>query len=273
MLEENLFLILLGLIWISVAVIMDFKKREIPNWWNFSLIAVALAYRAFVSLSLRYHKFFIFGLLGFAVFFIIANIFYYSRIFAGGDAKLLMGLGAVLPFLSTIKGILAIFFYYVFLILLFGGIYGLFYSLVLVFRNKKSFSKEFLKQFELRKKMIDYFVITSVVLAVVFVIIGEKLLVLFPLLFLIFPFLYIYSKSIEESCMIKSVSSDKLTLGDWLYEEVKVGKKKIKPNWEGLNEQQLKLLKKSKKKVKIKEGIPFTPAFLFAFLVLIWLLI
>ena len=49
MLIENLPLVVLALIWIIVSVVQDFRKREVENWWNFSLISIALAYRAFLS--------------------------------------------------------------------------------------------------------------------------------------------------------------------------------------------------------------------------------
>ena len=52
MLTENLFLIVLAFIWIIVAIVQDFRKREIANWLNFSLIAIVLAYRAFVSIAI-----------------------------------------------------------------------------------------------------------------------------------------------------------------------------------------------------------------------------
>jgi len=58
-----------------------------------------------------------------------------------------------------------------------------------------------------------------------------------------------------------------LTFGDWIAKPIKAGKKIIKPNWEGLSEEEVELIRKfCKKKVLIKNGIPFTPAFLLAFL-------
>ena len=43
--SENLFLILLALVWIIGAVLQDLRRREVDNVWNFSLIGFALAYR------------------------------------------------------------------------------------------------------------------------------------------------------------------------------------------------------------------------------------
>lgn len=266
---ENYFLIALALIWIIIAVIQDLSKREVANWLNFSLIAIALAYRAFVSVALLDYRYFVYGLAGFGIFFVFANIFYYGRVFAGGDAKLLMALGAVLPFSSLIYENLEIFLYFIILLMLSGSVYGLAYSFVLSYKNRKKFAKELLRQFNKNKQLFKIFIILAVIVLVFVLFIKEYLLIWLSLIVFIFPFLYIYAKAIEESCMIKLTNSKNLTIGDWLYKEVKIGRKIIKPNWEGLNEQELKILQKSRKKILVKEGIPFTPAFLIAFVVLI----
>jgi len=263
------FLIVIAVIWLIVASYSDLKKREVPNWLNFSLVAFALAYRAFYSAFTYNWMFFVYGLLGFGFFFLLAYAFYYARIFAGGDAKLLMGLGAILPFTSYLITNSVIFGVFIFLLFAVGGVYGLIYSGVLVALNKKNFFKEFKKQLRLRK----YFVVVGFVFALISLIFvlyeGEKILLLLSLIIFAFPFLLIYGKSAEEACMIKLVKAKDVTVGDWLYEQVKVGKRKIKPNWEGLGEEEVKLLKKSRKKVKIKYGVPFVPAFLIAFILLV----
>ena len=94
---ENWFLIFLGLVWIFGAVLQDLKRREVDNLWSFSLIFFALAYRLGVSIFNNNYWFVLNGVVGFVLFVVLGNVFYYSRLFAGGDAKLLMALGAVLP--------------------------------------------------------------------------------------------------------------------------------------------------------------------------------
>ncbi|MEK6859885.1 MAG: prepilin peptidase, partial [Nanoarchaeota archaeon] len=95
--NENIFLIVLGIIWIIGAVLQDLKRREVDNLWNFSLIAFALCYRVGVSVFLGDYWFTLNGVIGFVIFLILGNIFYYSKMFAGGDAKLMIALGAILP--------------------------------------------------------------------------------------------------------------------------------------------------------------------------------
>jgi hypothetical protein len=67
--------------------------------------------------------------------------------------------------------------------------------------------------------------------------------------------------------MVRKIKTDKLTLGDWLYKDVKVGKKVVKATWDGLTEKDLKLLKK-KKFVYIRYGVQFTPVFLISFILI-----
>ncbi len=91
----------------------------------------------------------------------------------------------------------------------------------------------------------------------------------FALFIFIFPYFYLFIRAVDEFCMVKEVSVSKLTVGDWLYKDVKVGRKMVRAKWEGLNEEEIKLLNK-KKKVLVKYGIEFSPVFLISF-VLFWI--
>lgn len=265
---EYLFLIILAGIYLVVASISDLKKREVANWLNFSLVIFALAYRFFYSVLSDNWNFFVMGLFGFAVFFILSYVFYYGRIFAGGDAKLMMGLGAIIPFSSAFLDNIFLFFIFIFFVMASGSIWGLCYSFFLAVRCK-NFGKEFRKQFWKNKKINFLCLIITIILFFLLSFLenffGFEIYIL-PLLFLVFPFLYSYAKSLEDACMIAEIPSRNATIGDWLYEKVKIGKKIIQPNWEGLSEKEVELLKKSNKKIKIKQGIPFVPAFLFGFI-------
>ena len=79
--------------------------------------------------------------------------------------------------------------------------------------------------------------------------------------------LFVFAKSLESVVMIKKISPSKLREGDWLAEDLKVGRRVIEADWGGLSLEDIALIKKSKKKkIEIKEGLPFVPAFLMAFL-------
>lgn len=265
------FLIALALIWLAIAVVCDIKKREVPNWLNFSLLLFALTYRAFYSIFETNYLPFLFGLLGFAIFFILANIFYYSRIFAGGDAKLLIALGPIVPLANTLKNNLILLLDFILLLLIVGAVYGLFSSFILIYRNKKNFSKEFLRQFKKFKKFCYLSVILAVIILLFAIFAVYKILIILSALVFVYPYLFVYAKAIEESCMIKKINVGQLSEGDWLHKPIKVGKKTIKPSWDGLSNKELDLIKKNYKgkKIEIKQGIPFIPVFFIAFILFI----
>ena len=52
------------------------------------------------------------------------------------------------------------------------------------------------------------------------------------------------------------------------YGNIKVGKKIIRADWNGLTKENINLLKKRYKTVLIKQGIPFVPVFFITFLIL-----
>lgn len=86
-------------------------------------------------------------------------------------------------------------------------------------------------------------------------------------------YLWIFVKAIEKSCMYKLVEPPKLTEGDWIVKDIYVGGKYVTgPKELGISKKQIKQLiefykKRKVKKILIKEGIPFVPSFLIAFIV------
>ena len=265
---EIIFLAILGIIWIFFAVVQDLKTREIANWLNFSLIIFALGFRFFYSLFIGEFGFFYQGIYGLGIFFIIGNLFYYGRIFAGGDAKLMIALGAVLPFKESFYENLNFFLIFLAVFLFVGAIYSLIISLWFSFRNFKSFKKEFKKQLIKLKKYYLLGLFLAIFLAFLGFVI--EIFLIFGVLVFVFLNLYIYAKAVDESSMIRKIKTGKLTEGDWLYKNTKVGRKTIKASWEGLNKSDIELLKKKYKEIKIRYGIPFSPVFLISFLILIW---
>ena len=88
-------------------------------------------------------------------------------------------------------------------------------------------------------------------------------------------YMWLFVKAIEKVAMLKYVTPDKLTEGDWIAQEVKYkGKVITGPKDLGIEKKQIKKLvslykKKKLKKILIKEGIPFVPSFLIAFIITI----
>jgi len=269
---EVIFLICLALVWIIFASIEDIKHTEVADWLNYSLIIFALGFRFFYCLFNGFNfGFFYQGLIFFGIFFILGNLLYYSRGFGGGDAKLLIALGAILPFSLNFFTNLKFAFLFLFLFLLAGSIYGIGFSFYLGLKNFKEMKKCFFKIL-IEKKWL---VFAGNIFGLLLIILGffESILFFLGVLIFLVSYLFIYAKSIENCCMIKEKNVRDLLEGDLLVKNLKVGNKTIKINWEGLSREEIKLIQKSKlKKIVIKEGIVFVPVFLisFIFYCLIW---
>lgn len=275
----DLLLFFIALLAIIFAVVTDIKKREVPNWLNFSLLATALTIRAIVALLTSQASYFLYALIAIAVFFVLANIFFYTKIFGGGDCKLLVALAVVFatkPYFAS-SNIISFFnepFLSTFLInsLFFGAVFGIIASVFsfITLKNKKKFFSDFASI----EKNLGFMKIVCFIFALIFLItafiLGEWIFMFIVVSLAILPFLYAFLKAIEKDCFVRLTPWEKLSEGDLLFKEVKVGKdgkKTIKQTAEGLSHADIALLKKIDKKVLIVRGLPFVPLFLIALLV------
>ena len=272
--KEVVFLIVIALAWIIFAAVQDLRRREVANWLNFSLIAFALGFRFFYCLFSGSNNtgfsFFYQGLIGLGIFLVIGNLLYYGRMFAGGDAKLMIALGAVLPLSSVFFVNLQTFVLFFLIFLVSGAIYGVVFSSVLVLKNWKNFKKEVYISFNNKKRLASILMAGGLII----MLFGFANVLIFAcgvLIFLI-PCLFIYAKAIEESCMVKKIKSRELREGDWLYKDVKISKGKIiRASWDGLTNREIKMIQKKYREINVKQGIPFVPVFLISFVVLIYI--
>jgi len=153
-----------------------------------------------------------------------------------------------------------------------GSVYALVWSLFLVVKNWNEFKNEYKNQWQNYKKMFLIAIIFVILWTVFVFAISQVSFIFIGLIVILFPILFMFAKAVEESCMVKKVQPRKVTEGDWLYKDILVKGKKIKANWEGVSRKDLKWIKKhGKRKISIKQGIPFTPSFLFAFIALIYI--
>ena len=244
------------------------RTREVANWLNFSLVAFALAYRAFFSASTGNWHFSLFGVLGFLLFVVLGYGLYYSRVFAGGDAKLLMALGAVLPFEQWGD---FVFVSLSFLVLLFvvGAVYTLLFSVIIAVRQRALFLPRFSSR--IRQGMWGFVGIFVFSLFLLFFVSWFSWLLLLTFLFA-FLILYLYISAVD-SCMIKLYWPRELREGDWLVQDVKLSRGIVKKSIHGLSARDIMRLRKERKRVLIKEGIPFVPAFLLAFSLMVYVVV
>ena len=267
---ELYFIIAICAIWLLFASIHDLRTRMVPNWVSFSLIVFVLGYRFFYSLFFGHgFGFFYQGVIGLGIFFVIGNLLYYGRLFAGGDAKLMIALGTALPFSQGLRDNTEIFITFIALFLVTGAVYGLLWSLFISLKNFSIFKMEFKRKLGKEKKMITAFMLFGIAL----MLLGFA----YPLSFyagvlaFIFPYLYIYAKVIDDSCMVREKPVSRLEEGDWISHDVKIGNSTIRANWHGLTNEDIRKIRKAYKKIKIREGIAFAPVFLISFLLLVYI--
>ena len=262
-----------------IASITDIKTREVPDWLNYGLIIFGLGSRLIYSIALLDISFFLYGLAGFFVFFVIANIMFYSAQWGGGDSKLLMGLGALIGLNFNFSEMPFLLIFWINIILI-GAIYGLFWSFAVAFKNRNMFLRDFKARSKKSAKIRRFLLIIclAVLLSAFFIdsVTTRVLLVTLVFSILLIFYISIFIKSVEKTCMLKYVEPEKLTEGDWIARDVIVNKKRIcSPKDLGIEKEQIKQLIELKrkgliKKILIKEGIPFVPSFLIAFVITLW---
>jgi Flp pilus assembly protein protease CpaA len=273
---------LITVIWLILASISDLKTREVPNWLSYSLIVIGIVFNMIGFVITKDKSILINSLIGFSICFVIANVMYYSRQWGGGDAKLLIGLGIILstypkyfssvfqPKIGGIPFIVTVLMN----IMLTGVFYGICWSIYLGINHRTILKKDLKENFKKNKKyryLISWLTLGLLILSF-FLEPMLKLLVLICgfSLFLLF-YLSLFIKSVENSCMFKQVSIDKLTEGDWVTEKIVINNSLIyDPKNTGITIKDIEHLKKFKDKISsvtVKEGIPFIPSFLIGVLI------
>lgn len=272
-----LIIIIVSIIILLVAAYVDIKTLEVPDWLNYAGIAAGLGIHLLFSVQQSSWWPIASSGIGFAIGMAIACLMFYTGQWGGGDAKLLMAMGALIGFEVDKFSFGANFLINLVFI---GGAWGIAWSVMLAARNREKFWKTFkaIRQ----QKSYARLRLVSVISAAVFILAsfiiaeyGFGLVILGAAVYLL-CYLVIFIKSVEQSSMYKWVTPDKLTEGDWLVNDVKVGKIHIAPAKLGLEKEQLKQIQtlyKQKKldKVFVKYGVPFTPAFLISFIVCLFM--
>lgn len=262
-----------------IGTITDIKTREVPDWLNYGLIFTGFGIRLIYSAAASDWWFILYGLAGFGAFFLVSLAMFYAGQWGGGDAKMFMGLGAMLGLNFNENLFLDSFLVGFFINLLFvGALYGLLWSSVLAVAKRKFFIKEFRHMLQARKFiLLRRGVLLVILLILVSMFIIDDLFLRISLLSLSFLmliglYLWPFVKSVENACMYKRVFPKQLTEGDWIADDVKIDGKLIAgPKDLGIEKKQIKKLlafyeQGKVNKIKIKEGIPFVPSFLIGFI-------
>jgi len=254
-----------------IATYSDIRWRMSADWLSYALLFSALGVRALFAIELGW-QLFISGVIGTLLFFFIALVFYYTKQWGGADSKILMGMGAVIGAdFIFIQDAWELLFYFI-LVLLVGAIYGLIWSIGIAIMRRKAFKKSFKKLLKGHKKehLLSYFFTILLVVAGLFIPV-LLILAIFP----IFAFyLFLFAAAVEDSCFYKTVHAGILTVGDYVAEDIMSGKKKIF-HAKTVDKKDIRKLMHLEAEdridnIIIKEGIPFIPSFLFAYLLLLF---
>ncbi len=265
---------------ISAAIIIavigtatDLQNRWSPDYISYFGILFGFGGHAILSLSQASYWPLLFSLAGAAAFYGIGWLMFNFGAWGGGDAKMLVAFGALLPvyqpttsfYFSAPWPFLATLLLNIFI---FGAILGIIGTALIFAKNFRAIIPEIKKQFRENKK---YMQISAGTIAVspAFLVVANFYLAAAVALAGIFIALFFILKSVETSSMHKDTVPEKLVEGDWLLEEIKIGDFHVMPTKAGLETSDIKKIKElaaqgKLKTVRVKEGLPYLPAFLAA---------
>ncbi|TAL51891.1 MAG: prepilin peptidase [Nanoarchaeota archaeon] len=267
---------------LAIASIIDVKTREVPDFLNYSLIAIGLGVNTLIAIAISNIMIFLQSIAGMVFGFLLGWALYYLGQWGGGDSKLLIGLGAAIgipfstDFIKSGSMILSSFLVSMLAnMIIVGAIYALFIAVFLAATNwdkMKEPLERLAKKSSRWRIPLQIIILVCIIASAIFFRGFERIMIVSLLLICaVFSHLWIFIKAVEESAMRKWVAPDKLVEGDWVAEPVKIGRKTIvSPKDPGISKEQIKELKKAfekGKKVLVKEGIPFVPTFFFSFLI------
>jgi Flp pilus assembly protein protease CpaA len=255
------------------ASITDFRSREVPDTLSYGLIILGCLHALIISVLAWSFWPAVFSGLGFALMAGVSLALYYTGQWGGGDAKLLMGIGTWLG--ASYTGLSELPSLAVFLInaVLAGGLYGLLWAFYLMLKHRKGFLEELKRQYAGHRPA------SLIILTLGFMFMGFVLLFIrepayrllslgFAFVMLLGYFLWMAVHAVEQVCFYKRIPVAELTEGDWIVEPVvSEGRVLVKVSDFGVTKPQIEALKNSGiKDVLVKEGIPFVPSLLAAFI-------
>ncbi len=259
---------------IVIGTITDLKKREVPDWVNYGMMASGLGIAVMHSIYFWEVWFIVFSLAGLLVGYVLGALMYYTGQWGGGDAKMIMGIGALfgIPLFSWTE--IPFFLLFLLVCVFAGAAYGMVWMIALFIGNRKKVLKRLSERLHTKRMMrlrIGIIIVAVLTAATGFLFPGSLTLMFVLLAALLYVAFYfsLLIKTVEETCFVKQRAVKDIVEGDWMVEEVKKGKKVLVPATpSGLTREQIAILKEHKvKEVTIKEGIPFVPSFLIAYLV------
>ena len=261
----QIFIYVLLAILLLVACFQDFKRREIDHWLNILIFIIGCFIFLTNFLSSKDPSMIYSFLIILLINGLLSFLFYKGKVFGGGDGNLLFALSP-LVISSSIQASLMNLGLLILIIFVSGAAYGLIYILITYFKNFSEVNKKIVKRFKVKKIL---FMIGIPFLLVIFSLIYNRLFYI-GLFLLIYIFLFLSAKIIDEDFMKRKIRGSALYEGDILTKDVLFKGKRFLPNKKGLTIKEAEILK-NKVEVEIKDGIPFAPSFLIGIIIYILL--
>ncbi len=265
---------IVGLIALIIGTLTDIDHREVPDWINYSLIAAGIILSILLSTARATIQPLIASILGLVVGYLIGALMYYTGQWGGGDAKMIMGLGALLGIpLSILDLTIPFFFYFIIASIFVGAAYGITWLIVLFIIHRKTYWPLIRSQLGARRTRtirLTLGLLLLVYAGITLMYTNVWNIIVFIILFTVYltVILSVIVRVIEQHAFLKKKEVHELVPGDWLAEDVSKGKKVLlNANNTGISEEEIALLKKNNvSTVLVKEGIPFVPSFLIAYI-------
>lgn len=240
-----------------VGTITDIKKREFPDYLSGLYVISAVAIRAVWALVTKDAMIVLPSIFFGLVVFLFSYLMYKLRMWGGGDVKLLTG--TVIALTGFNDKYLFILFYMINFFVV-GALYGIAMSLLYALKNPEAVKKDIINKTNFLKILISL-ISSAIILFTIKTQIAKIVAVMLPLTIL----LDIVLRAVEKNCFVKKIAVSKLTEGDWVITRLKGI---YEPERDiCVNEKIIKEFKKRGfKTVIVKEGIPYIPSFLIAFI-------
>ncbi len=283
---------ILILITLLIATFTDLKRREVPDWLSYSFIAAGIGMRGIFSLFSG-TEMLLAGALGLIAAFLVGAGLYYAKLWGGGDAKLLMGMGIMLGIPLPLQQDSVRLLLFFLLTLAVGAGIGITILSYYGYRHRKRVAADFKPT--VREK--SHWQVTAFSAAAAFFLLAmigyffqyqgqydwlypeafvpALLGFLAPLFLALAPvsiglfYLYIFTTVVEQIVYVKQMPIRFVTEGDWLAKDLAVGGR-IFPRRKVLTGNDLAFLhRKGIRRAWIRYGLPFIPSFLVGFVLML----
>jgi len=256
-----------------IATITDLRSTEVPDILSYATIAAGIGLATLHSILNESITPFLSSIAGLTIYGTIGLSLFYLGQWGGGDAKLMIGAGALI---GGSTNLLSPFIAYPISIMIMGGLYSLVWSSALAIRHRETIYTHLRKTYAHRGILTAQalLILTALLIVTGGVISRNVNLYASIILALAIPttlVLFLTLKIVEKHCFRKTIPANKLMEGDWILHAItKNGKTLYTPKNIGITKEEIKKLQDHNiSRITIKYGIPFVPALFLAYIPII----